>query len=255
MHKLAPLALALFAAGCAGNYYDSWKAKNPDGVITTPSVGISLHETLAGVYAPPIADYSRFVGKLDVLRFDAGAPVAMTAEEVDAALGGDAKGDYAVVALVRCLSEVDMKRYGGEKVAWYVLEDGRLAAWNHYDFADNCVGSIDFRPAKAADAPLVAHERATVAYAEANYPAGMGHVGEYYLQGLVYVGAGRIDEARAMLEKGDATVDVAQRGERHEDFEGSNAKPTLVKSDQIASWRDRLVAKLAEEGTAAAPAK
>jgi hypothetical protein len=255
MRKLAPLALLVFAAGCAGNYYDSWKAKNPDGMITTPSNGTSLHETLAGVYAPPVADYSRFVGKIDVLRFENGEAVAMTEAEIDVAIAGEAKGDYAVVALVRCLSEVDMQRYGGEKVAWYVLDDGGLVAWNHYDFGDNCMGAIDFRPARAAEPELVAYERAATAYADANYPTGMGHVGEYYMKGLVYVGAGRLDDAKAMLKAGDETVDVAQRGERHEDLEGSRAKPSLVGSKEIDAWRERLVQGIASrEQAAAAPA-
>jgi hypothetical protein len=250
----APLVLA-FLLGCAGNYYDSFKAKNPEAVLTTPSNGISLHETLASVYAPPIADYSRFVGKIDVLRFDGQEAVVMTAEEIDVAIAEDAKGDYAVIALVRCLSEVDMKRYGGEKVAWYVLDDGGLAAWNHYDFMDNCVGSADFRPAKGANATLVTYERATLSYADANYPAGMGHVGEYYLQGLAYVGADRLEDAKAMLQKGDATVDVGQRGERHQDYESTSAKPRVVKSAEIDAIRERLVQRIGtKEQASAAPA-
>jgi hypothetical protein len=251
MRKLVPLALLAFAAGCAGNYYDSWRAQNPDGVITTPSAGVSLHETLASVYAPPVGDYSRFVGKMEVLRLDGSQAAAMTEEEIDVAVAGDAKGDYAVIALVRCLSEVDMQRYGGEKVAWYVLDDGGLVAWNHYDFSDNCIGTVQFRPASAKDAELVAYERATVAYADANYPQGMGHVGEYYMKGLVYVGAGRLDDAKAMLKAGDETVDVAQRGERHEDLEGSRAKPSLVGSKEIDSWRERLVQGIASREQAA----
>jgi hypothetical protein len=255
MRKLALLVLLGSAVGCAGNYYDSWKAKNPDGMITVPSIGSSLHETLASVYAPPVADYSRFVGKIDVLRFEGGSAVAMTPNEIDLAIADGAKGDYAVVALVRCLSEVDMQRYGGEKVAWYVLEDGGLVSWNHYDFNDNCTGSVDFRPAKAAETERVAHERAAAAYEEANYPAGMGHVGEYYLRGLRYLGADRIDEAKAMLAKGDATVDVAQRGERHEDYEHTAAKPRVVKSAEIDAMRDRLAKGIAgREQASAAPA-
>jgi hypothetical protein len=249
------VSLVLAASlGCAGNYYDSWKAKNPDGMITTPSAGISLHEVLASVYAPPVADYSRFVGKIDVLRFPGGQAVVLTEQEIDAVIAEDAKGDYAVIALVRCLSEVDMQRYGGEKVAWYVVDDGGLAAWNHYDFSDNCMVSPDFRPASGKDATLVTYERATTAYADANYPAGMGHVGEYYMKGIVYAGAGRLDDAKAMLAAGDGTVDVAQRGERHEDLEGSRAKPRTIRSADIDAIRERLVKLLeGKEQASAAP--
>src|SRR5262245_55912653 len=114
MRTLLALALALASAGCGGgNYYDSYKAKNPDAFLGTPMAGATLHEVLASVYAPPIQATTIFVSKLDVLSLAGGQARLLTPAEVDAAVAGDASGDYGVVVLVRCLSEVDMKRYGG----------------------------------------------------------------------------------------------------------------------------------------------
>ena len=236
---VVPLALAL---GCAANPYDTYKAKNPDWYGEAPTAGASLHETLAGLYAPPVAGYSRFVSKLDVLRFDGGRAVVLTQAQLDEALATDAAGDYGIVATLGCLSEVDLQRYHGEKVAWYLLPGNRLAAYDHFDFVDRCAVSNAFRPEDAERAPL---ERAVVAHRDAKFPRSMEHAGEIYVKGIAYLGAKRPEDARAMLEAGDRAFDVGSRGERHDDFE--NAPPTLreAKSKDVDLARQRLVEGLA----------
>jgi hypothetical protein len=244
-----PLVCLLFALGCAANPYDSYKAKNPDWYGEAPTAGASLHETLAGLYAPPVAAYSRTVQKLDVLRLEAGVARKLGDAELDEALATDAPGDYGVVATVSCLSEVDMQRYYGEKVAWYLLQGNRLVAWDHFEYVDRCTGHNDFRPARGDD---LAQERIVLAHRDASFPRSMEHTGELYLKGLAYLGAKRPEDAEAMLRAGDASVDVGQRGERHVDYENAPAGIRQMKSREIDDLRERLVRGLERRETARA---
>src|SRR5262249_46806904 len=134
MRRLA-LVVALLALACASNYYDRYRAQNPEWDGVFPARGATLAETLAGLYAPPVASYSRMIGKLDVLRLGPdGSAIVMTQGEIEGAMAAGDTGDYGVVVTLRCLSEVDMQRYSGEKVAWYVLPHNELGAYDHYDF-------------------------------------------------------------------------------------------------------------------------
>ena len=237
MRVLLVCGLAV-ALGCAANPYDTYKAKNPDWYGEAPTVGASLHETLAGLYAPPVAAYTRIVSKLEVLRFEGGSPVLLSQAQLDQALAADEPGDYGVIATLFCQSEVDLKRYAGEKVAWYLLVGNRLVAYDHFDFVDRCTVSSSFRPADAGQAPL---ERAVIARRDAEFPNSMEHTGELYMKGIAYLGAKRPDDAEAMLKAGDASFDVGARGEQHIDYK--NAPQTLrpTKSRQIDDLREKLV--------------
>lgn len=243
---LVCLALAL---GCAANPYDTYKAKNPGWYGEAPTAGASLHETLAGLYAPPVAGYSRLLPKVDVLSLSDGGATLLTREELDEVLATDAPGDYGVVATVHCLSEVDMKRYHGEKIAWYLLEENRLVAYHHFDFVDRCTGYVSFQPASAERAVL---EQLVVAHRDANFPRSMEHTGEFYLMGLAYLGAKRPEDAAAMLHAGDASLDVGERGERHIDYENAPGGIRQIKSKEIDELRMRLVQGLERAQTAGA---
>ena len=234
MRTLLALVLAFSASACGGNYYDSYKAQNPDAFLGTPMAGASLHEVLASVYAPPIVATTLFVSKLDVLDVAEGQARLLTEAEVDAAIAGGAAGDYGVVVLVRCLSELDMKRYGGEKVAWFLLQDGKLVAWDQAEFLDKCLFHNEFLPARGE---LVATERLITAHRDANFPTSMAHTGELYVKGLFYLGADRLDEAEAMLKAGDEFVDVGGGNKSHVDFE--NAPNQVRQSPESAFQKAR----------------
>jgi hypothetical protein len=256
MRSPALLASLVLAAsfGCAGNYHDSYKAKNPDAFVGTPMRGASLHEVLASLYAPPIVATTLFVSKLDVLSLEDGQPRLMTKAEVDAAVAGEAAGDYGVVVLIRCLSEVDMQRYGGEKVAWYLLEGGKLTAWDQAEFLDRCLFRNEFLPARGE---LVATERLITAHRDANFPVSMAHTGEFYQKGLFYLGADRLDEAEAMLKAGDEFLDVGQRNKRHVDMENAPIQVKPTRESQLDQARQALVDGIARKKAKAeaAPAK
>ena len=244
MRTLLALVLALSAVACGGNYYDSYKAKNPDAFLGTPMAGASLHEVLASVYAPPIVATTLFVSKLDVLDVSGGQARLLTQAEVDAAIAGDTAGDYGVVVLVRCLSEVDMQRYGGEKVAWYLLQDGKLVAWDQAEFVDRCLFRNEFFPAKGE---LVATERRITAHRDANFPTSMAHTGEFYQKGLFYLGADRLDEAEAMLKAGDEFLDVGGRNKSHVDMENAPNQVRQARESQFQQARQALVDGIARK--------
>jgi len=249
MRALAPLVL--IAVACAANPYDTYKARNPDWHGEAPTAGASLHETLAGLYAPPVAGYSRFVSKLDVLRLADGKAILLSEAELDAALESDAPGDYGVVATLGCLSKVDLQRYHGEKVAWYLLAGNRLVAFDHFDFVDRCVVYNQFQPAGPEEEAL---ERLVTAHRDASFPGSMEHAGELYRKGIAYLAAKRPADAAAMLEAGDRAFDVASRGKRRVDFENAPATLREIKSPEIDALRRELAAGLARSEAGAAPA-
>ena len=244
MRTLLALVLALLVTACGGNYYDSYKAKNPDAFLGTPMAGATLHEVLASVYAPPIVATTLFVSKLDVLDVSDGQARLLTEAEVDAAIAGDAAGDYGVVVLLRCLSEVDMQRYGGEKVAWYLLQDGKLVAWDQAEFLDKCLFRNEFFPAKGE---LVATEKRITAHRDASFPTSMAHTGEFYQKGLFYLGADRLEEAEAMLSAGDEFVDVGSKGKEHMDMENAPRQVRQAREIHFQQARQALVDGIARK--------
>ena len=83
-------------------------------------------------------------------------------------------------------------------MAWYLLPEGRLAAYDHYRFEDECGAANEFRAARG--------ERAAVEREAMERVAGAGPrftLEQAYARGLAYVEAGRLDEARAMLLIGE----------------------------------------------------
>lgn len=238
--RFSALLLAGLFMACAPTYYDSYRAEQPDWVGDVPRKGATLHETLAGLYAPPVADYSRFISKLDVVRLEDGGSIVLASEEIHAAIAEDTPGDYGVVAIVRCQSKYNLKRYMTEKVAWYLLLQGKLVAYDHYDFVDLCTVFNEFVPARA---DALALEELVISHRDANFPKSMEHTGQFYSKGLAYLAAKRTEDARRMLMAGDAALDVGSRGERHQDYESSTQIRTSQASD-VQRIRERLVVKL-----------
>jgi hypothetical protein len=247
----APL-VCLLLLGCASNYYETYRSTHEGWVSDLPTAGMSLPETLAGIYAPPVADYSRIIAKLDVLALEDGAVRRLTADEVAAAFEQDASGDYGVVATLRCQSEYDLKRYMGEKVAWYLLVDGKLAAYDHFDFVDRCTVANSFLPAAGEK---VALERRVTDHRDARFPRSMEHEAEYYRKGIAYIAAGRRDDALRMLEAGDRTLDVGERGARRVDYGNAPSGLRQTRGADIDRSRAQLVQALDSSASDAAPAQ
>jgi hypothetical protein len=247
----ALVALLLSSLACAANHYDTYKAKNPDWYGEFPTAGASLHETLAGIYAPPRGDWQRRISKLSVVRLEEGGPVELTPADLDAVLAEDRTGTYAAIAILGCQSEYAVQSYGGEKVAWFLFVGNRLEAYDSYDFAERCVVFNEFKPAERDRA---AAEAAVLAWRDARFPRSMAHVKEFYDKGFAYLRVGRVEEARAMLEQGDRGFDVAGRGEHHVEFEGPSRSVRHARTPDAERSRALLVEGLAKAG-AGAPAE
>ncbi len=239
-HRFALLVLALFASGCASTYYHTYQEANPGWFPTVPSPGASLHEVLAFLYAPPQADYSRLISKLDVIRLGEGGEQKLDEPQIQAALAGST-GDLVVIANQACRSEVDLKRYAGEKVGWFLLRDGKLLSYDTFEFGHRCVVANDFRP---ADASAAATEARIAAYAERHFPTSMAHVGEFYRKGLAYLRVERIADAERMLAAGDGAHDVGSRGERRIHFEGPSRSSQVTDAAGVERFRMQLVKAL-----------
>lgn len=234
---LAILALAL-GMGCANGYYSSYRELHPDWRGAFPAEGASLHETLAGLHGPRTGGRNRIVAKLDVLALRDGAFEKLTRSEVGAALANP-NGTYAVVATEFCHSEVGEDVLIGEKVSWFLLPEGRLSAYDAHHFTDDlCTVSNDFSPA----ASHVDLERRLIAYRDAHFPTSMIHLGEVYRKGLLYAERDRLDDARAMLDLGDSSYDVADRGTHH--VEGW--QPTQMNDGTSSAEIERLRQSLIE---------
>lgn len=232
----------LLVLGCAANYYDTYTAKNPDWYGEAPTVGAPLHEALASLYAPPVADYRRFVSKLDVLRLADGQATKLSGVEIDAAIESGAADTFAVVATLGCRSEVDLQVFMGEKVGWMLLPGGELASWDLHEYVEGCAVHNAFRP---GDPSLALLEAQVAAYRDAHFPRSMQHAHEYCQKGLAYVAVGRIADAEAMLAAGDRTFDVGARGEQNVQYEGPR-EISIVDSSDIARLRRQLATQLAE---------
>jgi hypothetical protein len=243
MRSAFVLAVALATSGCAANHYDTYTAKNPEWYGEFPTGGASLHETLAGIYSPPRGDWQRLIHKLAVLELGESGARELEGPELDAVLAEDRAGDYGVVVALGCQSEYAQRSFQGEKVAWFLFHENRLVAYDSIDFAERCAVIGEFKPATKE---LAERERAVVAVRDADFPKSMEHVIQYYRNGFEYLRVGRVADARAMLERGDAGFDVSARGEHRVEFEGPSRSVRLADKDDVAKARDLLVRGLAK---------
>lgn len=208
--RVCALALLLDAAGCASNYYGSYKQSHPDWFVVFPTTDIGLEETLASIYAPPTGAYQLVISKLQVYRTSTSPWQMLTEDELKSpGFVPNDRDDYAVAVLVWCSSEVDLERFTGERASWYLLPKNRLAYLDHYDFSERCVISNDYRPAPVARAEV---ERKLVGDVASNMTRTPVHAAQLYLKGVQLVAVGRVDEARAMLQAGDQTFDPNEAG-------------------------------------------
>ena len=231
--------LVVIGGGCAGggSYYKTYQTKDPNWVSTFPNEDAGLHETLAGLYAPNAFDYRLLVGKLSVLRVAEDGAVELSKEQIEAALAEPPGSDsYGVVAVLNCRSQIDTRMWQGEKVSWLLLEQGRLSAWDVHEFTHRCVVGNRFRPASAHRAAL---EEQVTAFRDRRFPRSMGHPSEYYMKGVQYLLAGRLEAAERMLALGDETFDASSG--RGIVFEKPSEKLGTVGDSEIAFARGELV--------------
>jgi hypothetical protein len=169
-----------------------------------PAKGATLPETLDHIVAPRTTNALVTTRDLRVLRIDVEPWQEIPKGDVKAGALGPQGARYAVVASLYCYSDADHQRLFQEDTAWYLLPEGRLAAWNHYEFGDACTVLNEFEPARGNQA---SDEKHLLEYVKKSFPSSGVHVNELYLHGIAYAHAGRTDDAQAMLDAGDKGFD------------------------------------------------
>jgi len=197
---LALVGLAL--AACGGGAYSSYRSEHAEWSGVFPSEDADVQQTIAAVSAPAHG-YKRTVLQLTVWRIQGERWSEVPAEEVlrGAAPSG---GDFAVAATLQCEFDDGRARFLRGAQVWYLLLDDRLAAYDHYEFVRACDLQNAFHPAPAS---LARTERTLVSRLGTCNPACASSQLESYEKGRAFARAERFDDARAMLQQGDAGKD------------------------------------------------
>jgi hypothetical protein len=251
---VVPLLLSLAAigvAGCAGSGDEL-----PPGLeyaesatLEFPSAGATLRDTLGSLVPPRRTNALVQARDARVFRIDVDPWQSLDTGEVEEGRATiDPAGRYAVVASLHCQATANLNRYMAEKVGWYLLPGGKLAAWDHWTFGDACTMFDEFRPARGA---RIADEKALVAWIAKSFPSSIVHASELYVKGLAYAKAGRLDDAQAMLAAGDASFDVTADHK----VDVNEGRDHYFTGDRGAlRWgRDQLVQAIAEAKAAPSP--
>jgi hypothetical protein len=242
MRTLPWLLLALTALGCAGNYFRTYQKAHPDWVFVFPDTEANLEQTVASLYAPTPVGAQLSIRRLDLLRVDTEPwqPIPF-AELQSGTYESTDEADYAVVADFTCIGQVDLQRYHGQKIGYYLLRRNRLRAFDHYEFVEGCTVANSFVPAPPEGAPL---ERALQDYVAREFPRSMVHVGELYQKGIVYARLDRVEDAKRMLNAGRSSFDSAG-DDKLTEFETPGVHLEVRRSDDVRSLGDQLVREIA----------
>jgi hypothetical protein len=240
-HRLL-LACALGLAGCAGSYFRAYQAGHPDWVFAFPDSEANLEQTVASLYAPPPLGTKLVIRRLEILRLDTEPWQPISFDELRSGryVSTD-EADYAVVADYVCDSRLDLQRYHGEKIGWYLLRKNRLRALDHYEFIEACTVSNTFVPAPPDGANV---ERELQQHVASEYPDSMVHVQELFQKGVVYARANRVEDARRMLQEGRAAFD-ASGDTKPTEFETPAVHIEVGRPADARAMRDLLVREIA----------
>ena len=199
---IAPLCVAV---GCASDSRDYAYEPPPEEVESWPARGMTLAQTVAGLHVRDTEDVIT-VQKLDV--FDiAREPWKRLSRSEAAAIDTPEPGrTFAVVANRHCRAKIATEggQWVGQSIDWFLLPDGRLEAWDAERYHFKCASSTEFFPAVGDRVPL---EQAVIAHAGEYFPTSRHQRGHTYAKGVMLARVGRIEEAEAMLARGDSLMD------------------------------------------------
>ncbi len=240
--SLGVCTTTLLLSACAGNYFRTYQKAHPEWVFAFPDAEANLEQTVASLYAPPPIGTQLSIRRLEILRVDSEPwqPIAFDALRSGQLVSSD-EADYAVVANFTCTARLDLQRYGGEKVGWYLLRKNRLRAFDHYEFVEACAVANTFAPAPAEGAEL---ERALQQHVAVEYPQSMVHVQEIFQKGVVYARLNRVDDAKRMLTEGRAAFD-SSGDDKPTEFETPGVHLEVGRAEDARSMRDLLVREIA----------
>lgn len=210
-----------------------------DEYSTFPYRGASLADVLAGLRAQPERDANVIVQKLAIFRVDE-EPWGEIAEAQVREGDFDAEGDFAVLAARYCTATAGLVRSEWRSVDWFLLPRNRLDAYEFYAFPSRCTQVPLVFPARG---DRIETEHALTDYLAKSFPEGNVHRTTYYMRGLLYLAAGRSDDARKMLEAGDAAFEPTAKDWRH-DAEGPESSLRFVRETDEELMRSALVRQL-----------
>lgn len=198
----------LAVAGCSWHRFGEADAvAPPPAELPAPAAGLSLADTLGVAEARESGELSAEAEVLRVARVADGIWEDLPVRRVrkgELALGAGA--DTVVVVKRTCSDWQGRERWSDERASWFLLSDGALAAYDHWTFGPRCALGNAFRPV-GAEAPARATERDLLRWLEQRHPPGSIPAAIRLQRGLAYVGAGRLDEARATLRFVDDALD------------------------------------------------
>jgi hypothetical protein len=236
--------LALGAAACGKSYYQAYRDAHPEWIPSFPDTRDTLERTVASLYAPPKRANQVTVQRLQILRVDQEPWQEIAFSDLkNGDFTSSDEHDYLVVADLVCRAEYDLHVYKGEKIAWYLLPENRLGAYDHYEFVEACTTWSEFRRARSEKE--IALEKDAVAHVESDYPPSMFHVGALVRQGIALAEAGRLDEAEALLETGRDAMDVSPH--RPPQFEEPGVPISITDPDEARVGLARLQQAIAKE--------
>jgi hypothetical protein len=193
-----PALLALL--GCHSTYYDAYRSAHPDWIAPeVPFEDMDLEQVVAFAYAPDgVEGIAVEVTGLEI--HDSTTSPWRRLELAALRNGEEASRDdttYAVIVEKLCTTEGGLESRSRKRVAYYLLPDNRLGAWDHYAFRSGCAVSNRFQAARGEVIPI---EEAVVDHVVATYGKTPVTLDQLYRRGLAFVAAGRLVEARAALE-------------------------------------------------------
>lgn len=226
-------AAALLALACGSpGLYEAYRAGHPGWQPSLPRAPGGIPEIVAALHAPAEAEGVRVENvRLEILPLGpppwrAVPPAALR----DGRFRPEPDGDYAVVAVRRCRFDEGLRVLEEERIAYYLVRAGRLAAYDHYGFGSRCSVRDQFFAARGGDAEL---ESALSAWIREHVGRRRLGLSQTYRRGLAYVEAGRLGEAHALARIAEPAYRAAARGARER-----GAPPQAL--EEVERLRERL---------------
>jgi hypothetical protein len=239
-------AAALAAHGCSWHRFGDADALVAAPELPAPAAGESLAEVFAVADAVEQGDFSVHAEVLRVSKIAGGIWEEVPekrARRSDFALEPGA--DYVVVVARECSDWVGRERWSDERSTWFLLEDGRVVAFDHFSFGPRCGLANAFRPVDAGS-PARVNERDLLRWLEQRRPPGRLPVEIRFSRGHAYVAAGRLEEAEAMLRFADDALDAREELESPREVSLEEAAAFDAESRRLRGLRADLSAAIRE---------
>jgi hypothetical protein len=239
-------AAALAAHGCSWHGFGDADAVVAAPDLPAPAAGASLAEVFVVADAVEQGDFSARAEVLRVSKIAGGIWEEVPekrARRPDFALEPGA--DYVVVVGRECSDWVGRERWSDERTSWFLLQDGRVVAFDHFRFGERCGLANAFRPV-AAGSPARANERDLLRWLEQRRPPGRIPLELRFSRGQAYVAAGRLEEAEAMLRFADDALDAREDLERPREVSDEEAAAFDAEGRRLRGLRGDLSSAIRE---------